>query len=47
VETTREQAWEALTKYTQSEALRRHALAVEAAVGAYARKFAKTKSSGA
>src|SRR6478736_2680344 len=39
METTREQAWETLTKYTQSEALRRHALAVEAAVGAYARKF--------
>jgi putative nucleotidyltransferase with HDIG domain len=39
VETTREQAWETLTKYTQSEALRRHALAVEAAVAAYARKF--------
>src|SRR5438034_8972085 len=37
--TTREQAWETLTKYTQSEALRRHALAVEAAVGAYARRF--------
>ena len=36
---TREQAWETLTKYTQSEPLRRHALAVEAAVGAYARKF--------
>jgi putative nucleotidyltransferase with HDIG domain len=36
---TREQAWETLTKYTQSEALRRHGLAVEAAVGAYARKF--------
>ena len=36
---TREQAWETLTKYTQSEALRRHALAVEAGVGAYARKF--------
>jgi putative nucleotidyltransferase with HDIG domain len=36
---TREQAWETLTKYTQSEALRRHALAVEAAVAAYARKF--------
>jgi putative nucleotidyltransferase with HDIG domain len=39
VRPTREQAWETLTKYTQSEALRRHALAVEAAVGAYARKF--------
>ena len=36
---TREEAWETLTKYTQSEALRRHALAVEAAVAAYARKF--------
>ena len=36
---TRDQAWETLAKYTQSEALRRHALAVEAAVGAYARKF--------
>jgi putative nucleotidyltransferase with HDIG domain len=39
VATTREQAWETLTKYTQSEALQRHALAVEAAVAAYARKF--------
>jgi putative nucleotidyltransferase with HDIG domain len=36
---TRERAWETLAKYTQSEALRRHALAVEAAVAAYARKF--------
>jgi putative nucleotidyltransferase with HDIG domain len=36
---TRERAWETLTKYTQSEPLRRHALAVEAAVAAYARKF--------
>jgi putative nucleotidyltransferase with HDIG domain len=39
VRPTRDQAWETLTKYTQSEPLRRHALAVEAAVGAYARKF--------
>jgi putative nucleotidyltransferase with HDIG domain len=39
VKTTRDEAWETLTKYTQSEALRRHALAVEASVGAYARKF--------
>ena len=38
---TRDQAWETLTKYTQSEALRRHALAVEAAVGAYAQKFSE------
>ena len=36
---TRDQAWETLTKYTQSEPLRRHGLAVEAAVGAYAQKF--------
>ena len=39
VEPTRERAWETLTRYTQSEALRRHALAVEASVRAYARKF--------
>src|SRR5436190_23932877 len=36
---TREQAWETLTKYTKSEALLRHALAVEASTGAYAEKF--------
>ena len=36
---TREQAWETLTRYTQSEALRRHAIAVEAAVRWYARKL--------
>src|SRR5919204_1347142 len=39
VEPTREQAWETLTRYTQSEALRRHALAVEASMQAYARAF--------
>jgi putative nucleotidyltransferase with HDIG domain len=39
LEPTRERAWETLTRYTQSEALRRHALAVEAAVGAYAVRF--------
>jgi putative nucleotidyltransferase with HDIG domain len=39
VETTRERAWETLTKYTQSEALRRHALAVEASTGWYARQY--------
>jgi len=33
MEVTRERAWETLTEHTQSEALRRHALAVEAAVG--------------
>jgi putative nucleotidyltransferase with HDIG domain len=35
---TREQAWTTLTRYTKSEPLRRHALAVEAAVRWYARR---------
>jgi putative nucleotidyltransferase with HDIG domain len=39
LEPTRERAWETLTRYTTSEALLRHALAVEAAVGAYALRF--------
>jgi len=39
LEVTRERAWETLTRYTTSEALLRHALAVEASVRAYARKF--------
>ena len=39
VEPTREHAWETLMRHTQSEALRRHALAVEASVAAYARTF--------
>jgi putative nucleotidyltransferase with HDIG domain len=39
VETTRERAWETLTKHTQSDALRRHALAVEASTAWYARLF--------
>jgi len=36
---TRDQAWELLCEYTKSDSLRRHALAVEACVKAYARKF--------
>jgi len=36
---TREQAWETLTQYTKSEALRRHALAVEASTASYAQRF--------
>jgi len=39
MDVTRERAWETLTRYTKSDALRRHALAVEAAVGGYARSF--------
>jgi putative nucleotidyltransferase with HDIG domain len=39
MEVTREQAWDTLTRYTKSEALLRHALAVEAAVRAYARRL--------
>jgi putative nucleotidyltransferase with HDIG domain len=39
VEITRDRAWETLTKHTQSEALRRHALAVEASMGWYAQHF--------
>jgi putative nucleotidyltransferase with HDIG domain len=35
----REQAWDLLCEYTKSESLRKHALAVEACVAAYARKF--------
>jgi len=35
----RAQAWEILCEFTKSDSLRRHALAVEACVAAYARKF--------
>ena len=40
MEVTRERAWDTLTRYTKSEPLLRHALAVEAGVRAYARKLA-------
>jgi predicted hydrolase (HD superfamily) len=36
---TRTEAWEILCEFTQSPSLRRHALAVEACVTAYARHF--------
>jgi putative nucleotidyltransferase with HDIG domain len=39
MEPTREQAWATLTHYTTSDALLRHALAVEASVGYYARLY--------
>jgi putative nucleotidyltransferase with HDIG domain len=36
---TRDNAWNLLTEYTKSDSLRKHALAVEAAVRGYARQF--------
>ena len=36
---SREAAWQLLTEWTQGESLRKHALAVEAAVRGYARKY--------
>jgi putative nucleotidyltransferase with HDIG domain len=39
VPVSREQAWATLTHYTKSEALLRHALAVEASTAFYARRF--------
>jgi predicted hydrolase (HD superfamily) len=36
---SRDSAWALLTEWTKSESLRKHALAVEAAVRGYARKF--------
>ena len=38
-ELTRDNAWKLLTEFTAGESLRKHALAVEAAVRGYARKF--------
>lgn len=35
----REQAWELMTEYTESDSLRRHMLSVETAMRAYAEKF--------
>ena len=36
---SRDAAWQLLTEWTRSESLRKHALAVEAAVRGYARMF--------
>ena len=35
----RDEAWQLLTEYTKSDSLLKHAMAVEAAVGGYARQF--------
>ena len=40
----REEAWSLLTEFTQSESLRKHALAVEACMLAYARKLGGDES---
>jgi predicted hydrolase (HD superfamily) len=44
---TREAAWQLLTEFTQSESLRKHALAVEACMRACAKKFAAENNAGA
>jgi len=46
-ELTREAAWALLTEYTQGDNLRKHALAVEAAVRFYARKFGEDEEAWA
>jgi len=40
----REQAWSLLTEYTKSESLLKHALAVEAAVRGYARRYGEDEN---
>ena len=44
MEVTRDRAWGTLTRYTQSESLLRHALAVEASVRGYARRFGEDEA---
>jgi putative nucleotidyltransferase with HDIG domain len=41
---TREQAWDLLCEFTKTEGLRKHALAVETCVAAYARKFGEDEA---
>ena len=43
-ELNRNQAWDLLCEYTQSESLRKHMLAVEACMRAYARKFGEDEN---
>jgi putative nucleotidyltransferase with HDIG domain len=42
---TRDDAWRLLTEYTKGESLLKHAMAVEAAVRGYARKFGEDEQS--
>lgn len=44
---TRDEAWSVVTEYVQSQSLRRHMLAVEAAVRAYARRFGEDEEAWA
>ncbi|HOK44563.1 MAG TPA: HDIG domain-containing protein [Bryobacteraceae bacterium] len=41
---TRDEAWQILCEFTKSENLRKHALAVEACLAAYARKFGEDET---
>src|SRR5580693_1768717 len=41
---TREEGWALLCEFTKSDGLRRHALAVETCVSAYARKFGEDEA---
>ncbi len=43
---TRAEAWDLLTEYTASPSLRCHALAVEAGMRAYARRFGEDEENG-
>jgi putative nucleotidyltransferase with HDIG domain len=43
MQVTRDAAWALLTEWTESESLRKHALAVEAAVRGYARRFGENE----
>jgi putative nucleotidyltransferase with HDIG domain len=44
MELSREKAWALLTEFTQNENLQKHALAVEAAVRGYARRFGEDET---
>lgn len=45
--TTRQQAWDIVCEFIQNDALRKHALAVEACVAAYARKLGQDEETWA